>query len=456
MSDADFAEWRTKVARNGAILPADVDELETHLRDEISELTESGLSGDEAFLIGVKRLGRVDRLTAEFAREYSQRLWKQLVLGHVERPEEWRGSALRMGIFAVVAAVVIQVARLAAGVPATDAPWFTRNIGFFVLVPLIAYFVSSRAVPPRRALLLGAGVVLLAAVVNLYPFPTDSDSDLLVAIHLPVVLWFGVGFAYLRGEARSSRQMDFVRFTGEWLVYYALIALGGAVLLGLTSLVLAPIAPDAIDDVMLWVLPSGAVAAVVVAAWLVEAKKSVIENMAPVLTAIFTPLFTVMLVVSVVVYSVAVFGRGFGRDPLTVFGRALDRDLLTVFDVLLIVVLGLVLYGLSARDPLKRASVMDGVRLAAVIAAIVLDLLVLWSMLARVGELGVTPNRVAALGLNLLLVANLAGTTWQAARLMAGRATALPLERWQTRYLPVFGLWATLVVVAIPPLFAFA
>ncbi len=28
--------------------------------------------------------------------------------------------------------------------------------------------------------------------------------------------------------------MDFVRFTGEWLIYYVLIALGGGVLLALT------------------------------------------------------------------------------------------------------------------------------------------------------------------------------------------------------------------------------
>ena len=75
--------------------------------------------------------------------------------------------------------------------------------------------------------------------------------------------------------------MDFIRFTGEWAIYYTLIALGGAVLLGLTAAVLGPIAPDAIDEVFTWVLPSGAAGGVIVAAWLVEAKKSIIENLAP-------------------------------------------------------------------------------------------------------------------------------------------------------------------------------
>jgi hypothetical protein len=150
-----------------------------------------------------------------------------------------------------------------------------------------------------------------------------------------------------------------------------------------------------------------------------------------------------MLVVSAVAYAAAGIGRAF------------DRDLLTVFDLLLLVVLGLVLYGLSARDPLQRAGLADALRLTAVAAALLLDLLVLGSMLARIGELGLTPNRVAALGLNVLLVGDLAGTAWLSIRLLTGRAAAARLERWQTSYLPAFGLWAAVVVVVLPPLFAF-
>src|SRR5690606_26983661 len=143
-------------------------------------------------------------------------------------------------------------------------------------------------------------------------------------------------------------------------------------------------------------LPAGVAGAVVVAAWLVEAKKNIIENIAPVLTAIFTPLFAAMLLVSAIVYAVGSVGREF------------DRDLLVVFDVLLLVVLGLVVYGISARDRAKAVGLSDVLRLIAVAAAIVLDALVLVSMFARVGEFGFTPNRVAALGLNLVLLVNLA------------------------------------------------
>ncbi len=101
---------------------------------------------------------------------------------------------------------------------------------------------------------------------------------------------------------------------------------------------------------------------------------------------------------------------------VTGLGDAFDRDLLTVFDALLVVVLALVLYGMSARDPSTSPEWMDGIQLVAVVSALVLDVMVLGAMVARIGELGFSPNRTAAIGLNLVLLVNLAGAAWLSAR----------------------------------------
>jgi hypothetical protein len=77
-------------------------------------------------------------------------------------------------------------------------------------------------------------------------------------------------------------------------------------------------------------------------------------------------------------------------------------------------------------------------------------------MVARIGDLGLTPNRVAALGLNLVLLVNLAGAAWLSLRFLTGRIGFHRPERWQTSYLPVFALWTAAVVVMLPPLFAFS
>jgi hypothetical protein len=446
-----IAEWRAAVERGGAVDGPDADELESHLRDQIAELETAGLTGEEAFQIAVGRLGKVDQLTAEYAREHGDRMWKQL-LPPVALDRGRLSIAVMLG-FAALAAALVLIARFVAASTTSDteflggtiAPWFVRDLGLFVLPVLAAYFVIVRRVPTRRVIVLVAAVAVLALAVNLYPFASGSASDVLTWIHLPVALWFVVGIAYAGREALSSaRRMDVIRFSGEWAIYYVLIALGGIVLTGLTALILTPIAPDLIDDLLGWIIPAGAAGAVVVAAWLVEAKKSIIENLAPVLTAIFTPLFAVMLVVAAVGYTVTGLTRDF------------DRDLLAVFDVLLLVVLGLVVYGISARPVTRGAGVMDVIRLVAVVAAIALDILVLIAMFGRVGDLGFTVNRAAALGLNLVLLVNLVGTAWFTGRLLAGRDRPVHLERWQTAYLPVFLVWVLVVILVLPPLFAFA
>jgi hypothetical protein len=441
--DTRIAEWRTAILRGGAVTSEDADELETHLREQSDDLVATGLSDEEAFLVAVRRLGEVNRITAEFAREHSDRLWKQLV---VARDDTARGGSVPLMLgFAIGAAVVIQIARLAADVPYRMPGWFLLNLGLFVLPLLAAYFAFERRIRPRVALVLGGVTLALALAVNLFPFTANAQTLTLTALHLPVLLWFVVGVAYVAGEVRSSaRRMDFIRFTGEWAIYYALIALGGAVLLGLTTLVLSPIAPGAIEQVWFWVLPSGAAGAVIVAAWLVESKKSIIENLAPVLTMIFTPLFALMLVGAVVSY-LAVGIRG-----------EFNRDLLAGFDVLLLVVLGLVVYGISARQPGRASRFSDVVRLVAVVAALMLDVIVLAQLIARVGDYGFTPNRIVALGLNLVLLVNLVVTAVLQLRMLAARGTAFDLERWQTRYLTVFAVWAAAVVLVLPPLYGFS
>jgi hypothetical protein len=441
--EPQIAEWRAYVASAPGVNGRDVDELEDHLRGQIDELHTAGLSEDEAFLVAVKRMGDLDDISREFAREHSGRLWKQLILSGEDEQARSAGGWLEPLVFAVAAAVVIQIARLAADFPDEEPSWFFRNLSLFVLPFLAGYFARRRQLDLQQCLLAAAPFALAALVVNLYPWDADSSTEELIAIHLPVALWFVVAYPYMGGTLQShERRMDFVRFTGEWFIYYVLIALGGGVLMGLTAAILEPTGID-VDEVAAWVLPSGAAGAVVVAAWLVESKQRVVENMAPVLTMLFTPLFAVMLAISAVVYAV------------TGLGDAFDRDLVSVFDALLVVVLALVLYGMSARDPSESPGWMDRIQLVAVVSALVLDLMVLGTMIARIGDLGFTPNRTAALGLNLVLLVNLAGAAWLSARFLTSRSRLHRLERWQTTYLPVFALWAAAVVVILPALFAF-
>jgi hypothetical protein len=176
----------------------------------------------------------------------------------------------------------------------------------------------------------------------------------------------------------------------------------------------------------------------------VEAKQSVIENMAPVLTRLFTPLFAAVLVTFLA--TLLWTGRGVG----------VEREVLIAFDLLLVVVLGLLLYSASARDPRSPPNAFDVVQVVLVVSALAADAVALWAIAARIGEFGLTPNRVAALGENVILLVNLAWSAVLYARFLRGRGSFASLERWQTDYLPVYAAWAAAVVIVFPPVFGYA
>jgi len=59
--------WRKTLADQPGLLSSDLDEFEDHLREEIDVLKESGLSGEEAFLVSSLRIGKPEDLNTEFA-----------------------------------------------------------------------------------------------------------------------------------------------------------------------------------------------------------------------------------------------------------------------------------------------------------------------------------------------------------------------------------------------------
>ncbi len=542
--EAQIGQWRAYLRRRRAIGGPDVEELETHLRDQVGVLTEAGLADDEAFLVAVKRMGSLDAISREFAREHSERLWKQLVIASEDEivpPSVARTEAILVFVLAVAAAVAIKIPALFGikfGPDPSDA-FYARNMSLFVLPVLTAYFVWKRRMDVRRAawlaipflvaavvqnifpfgarshtlvlsalhlpialwlvagvayvggrwfagsarmdfvrfsgelavyyvlIAIGGGVLTgyfvwkrrwaivsglwlappfaaAAVFANIYPFRAGSNTEVLTAVHLPIALWLAVGLAYVRGRwFAGSGRMDFVRFSGELVIYYVLIALGGGVLTGFTMMMFAAIGIKAAWLAQGWIIPCGAMGAVIIGSWLVEAKQSVIENMAPVLTRLFTPLFTILLLVFLAT-------RAWTGSPINV-----KRDVLIGFDLLLVLVVGLVLYAASARDPQAPPDFFDGLQLLLVVSALAVDAVTLAAIAARISEFGFTPNRVAALGENLILLVNLAWTAWLYARFVRHRGSFAALERWQIAYLPVYSVWAALVVVTFPPVFGY-
>nr|WP_239382283.1 hypothetical protein [Frankia sp. CIT1] len=314
------------------------------------------------------------------------------------------------------------------------------------MLPWLAGFLAWRR-QARRSLIgmLVALFALGAVAANAYPLADRSQSLIITSIHLPIALWLVVGLAYMAdGWGSSRRRMDFIRFTGEWFIYFVLMALGGGVLTAFTTGAFKAIGIVPQEFIAQWLLPCGAAAGVVVAGWLVEAKQSVVENIAPVLTRLFTPLFTAVLLA----FLIAVGWTSNGID--------VERQALILFDLLLVIVLGLLLYSISARDPLAPPDLFDKLQLALVVSALAIDVLVLLAVTGRITEYGTTPNKAAALGENVILLGNLVWSAWLLLGLVRRRVPFTTLERWQTGYLPVYAAWAWIATLVFPPLFSYA
>jgi hypothetical protein len=457
--EEQIAQWRAYLRRRQAIHGPDVDELEGHLRDQLAALIEAGLSGDEAFLVAVKRMGSLDALSREFARAHSERLWKQLVIApEADTPANTSRTDLLVVLsLAAAAALAVKLPALF-GVPLSPDEYvpsfYFRNASLFVFPLLTIYFMWKRGLNAASGLWLALAFAAAAAFANVFPFHAPdrldrplagSDTQVLTVLHLPIALWLvAVGGAYVGGRwFASGRRMDFVRFSGELAIYYVLIALGGGVVTGFTAMLFSAIDMKPAWFIGGWLIPCGAAGAVIIGSWLVEAKQSVIENMAPVLTRIFTPLFTVLLLAFLVTMA-------WTGNPINV-----KREILIGFDLLLAVVVGLVLYAASARDPQAPPDFFDALQLLLVVSALMVDAVALAAIAARISEFGFTPNRVAALGENLILLVNLTWSAWLYARFVRRWGSFASLERWQITYLPVYAVWAALVVIVFPPVFGY-
>src|SRR5581483_10192553 len=203
----------------------------------------------------------LDALSREFAREHSERLWKQLVMTPAAADDAASGSSsseayVAFGL-AVTAACAVKLPALF-GVPLDDthAPFYLKNASLFAFPLLTLFFLWKRGSQVLSGLWLALVFVLGAVFANVYAFHDTSDTWRLTTLHLPIALWLGVGIAYVRSRwFANGGRMDFVRFSGELAIYYVLIALGGIVFTAFTLMMFRAIGVNAEWLAQRWLIP---------------------------------------------------------------------------------------------------------------------------------------------------------------------------------------------------------
>jgi hypothetical protein len=464
--ESQIRKWKTHVYSAGSISQIDIEELESHLRDSMDELSERGLSTEEAFLLAVRRMGDIGVIHEEFSKISTEDLWRQLLVP-TDNPITARRNRKELGIVITLAILGGLLSKFPAlfgfGDMEAHSLLYLRNASLFAFFPVAIYLIWKRSLPVLRSSLVVLIFPLSALLINVYPSYEPHHTGFLIGLHVPVVLLFVLMYFfggpaikregqpfYATGWRNPNTRLNFVRFVGESFIYAILIGMGGMVLIVLIGGTFDLIKIDANPFITAWIAPLGFFGLFVVAAYLVIQKKNLIESIAPVLARIFTPLFLLVLISLIIAFLVT---------PNQAYE---NRNMLIWFDVILAFVLALTLYSMSSKDfssnetSVKRqVTFWDFLSFGLIACAIIVDTIALSGISIRLSAYGFSPNRMAALGENIILLVNLVLLCVGYIRYFLQRQSFQEIVVMQMRFLSVYGIWAACVVVLFPLLFGF-
>jgi hypothetical protein len=253
-----------------------------------------------------------------------------------------------------------------------------------------------------------------------------------------------LGFAFV-GEARNNneKRLRFLKYNGDLLVMTALIVIAGAILTGITiglfKLIGFHIEDFYFKNIVIFTLP----AAPILGTYLTETNPQLVGKVSPVIAKIFSPLVLVMLVIYIVamIYS--------GKDPYN------DREFLLIFNALLIGVMAIIFFSVAEASKTAKSQVESWILFLLSGVTVIVNGIALSAILFRISEWGITPNRAAVLGSNVLILINLVVVTAQLFKVVLRKADINGVGKIISFYLPVYAIWTIIVTFIFPFLFGF-
>jgi len=348
-----------------------------------------------------------------------------------------KGDWILLTILASIVAFLMQMPDLFSISHVSISP---RNMSFIVMPSIGVYFAYKRGLTIRQ--LAAPLLVLLSSIVFINLLPEGSTTLILTCLHIPLLIWLAVGYLFAGND--PAKRMEFLRYHGDLVVMTAVIGLAGGLFTGLT-LNLFKLIGITIEDfyfryLVLSILPS----VPLFATFLVRQNGSLVSKISPVIARIFTPLVTITLALflGAIIYT--------GKDPYN------DREFLVVFNGILIGVMALILFSLGEATKANASRVHQYFLFALAVLAIIDNGIALSAIGYRLFEFGITPNRLAVLGSNAIVMLHLMLATKKLWEFLKGQKTIEEVELGITAYLPIYAIWAAIVSFLFPLIFQFS
>jgi uncharacterized membrane protein YozB (DUF420 family) len=347
-------------------------------------------------------------------------------------------------VFVIIAALLAGViAKLPTLFNIDEEFFYSRNIGFIIFPVLSAYFAWKNKLSTGKIAFIAGATLVSLFFINFLPNDDTSDTLILSCIHLVLMLWSILGFAFV-GETRinNEKRLGFLKYNGDLVVMTTLIVIAAGILSGITiglfSLIGFNIEKFYFENIVIFGLP----VAPIVGTYLTQTNPQLVGKVSPVIAKIFSPLVLVMLVVYLIamIYS--------GKNPYN------DREFLLIFNALLIGVMAIIFFSIAETSRTKNTTEVWVLLLLSVVTIIV-NGIALSAILFRISEWGITPNRAAVLGGNVLILINLLLVTTQLFRAVSKKADLNGVGKAISFFLPIYCIWVAIVTFLFPFLFGF-
>jgi hypothetical protein len=319
-----------------------------------------------------------------------------------------------------------------------------KNIGFIVFPMLMLYFSRKHNLGINQMLLPIISILLSVLYINFLPEINDSNSILLACIHLPIFLWTVLGYSFVGGNVKDlDKKVEFLRYNGEVVVMSAIIMLAGiafsGITVGLFSLIGFKIVDFYFSNIVIW----GVASVPLLATFLTQNNPNLVNKISPIIARIFTP---------IVFLTLLIFLSAIAFTKKNLFN---DRDFLLLFNFLLIGVMAIVIFSVTEATKSANKKINLIILLALSILTIITNGVALSAIAFRLFEFGISANRIAVLGGNLLIFANLIIVAYSLLSVIKGKDELQKVDFAITLFIPIYGIWTAFVVFVIPILFNF-
>jgi len=386
-----------------------------------------------------------DKIYPEIENTEPAKFWKAR-LEYNKKPDRTKAFALSEIVIVIavclITAFLIKIPDLF-HISFSDSVFYQKNAAIIVFFGLTLYTIWINRISDSKRLIMTALAFLIPVIyINLLPSNEPGASVNLAYIHLPLLMWCIYGIVFTGFDFRNrSKRIDFIRYNGDLAIIYALIAIAGGLLTVITIGLFNSIGLNIDKFYSENIVITGAVAAPVVTAFIIKNYPTLVNKTAPLIAGIFSPLVLITLIVFLITIVIS------GKDPYN------DRDFLLIFNIMLLGVMGIIVFSVSETSVIKNQKFNELTLFILSIITIIIDLIALSAIFYRLGEYGLTPNRLAVLVSNILVLINLVLIMIDLFRINFKRKEFKIVEMSVAKFLPVYLVWIIIVIFGFPVIF---